>query len=179
MSTSSPDRQHISTRHLTRIALLLAMALSLSILEGFLPPLPAPVPIRYGLSNIAVMATLLFIGRGEAVVVALLKSVFVVMTRGLIAGLVSFFGTLLSVLVMVLLDRLSDRRVSIFLLSVSGAICHNLGQFFVLIAILSYPLPLLYLIPLLILFALLTGLLSASLLYAVTRPLAACFEREG
>ena len=142
------------------MGLLLAMALALSILEGFLPPLPSPVPIRYGLSNIAVMATLLFLGRREAFVVAVLKSLFVLMTRGLIAGLVSLSGTVLSVLVMMLMDWMTDRRVSLFLLSVIGAIFHNLGQFFILVTLLSYPLPLLYLIPMLIIFAVLTGLLS-------------------
>ena len=96
------------------MGLLLAMALALSILEGFLPPLPSPVPIRYGLSNIAVMATLLFLGRREAFVVAVLKSLFVLMTRGLIAGLVSLSGTVLSVLVMMLMDWMTDRRVSLF-----------------------------------------------------------------
>ncbi|NLG30901.1 MAG: Gx transporter family protein, partial [Clostridiaceae bacterium] len=75
MSTSSCEStKRTGTRHIARMGLFLAMALALSILEGFLPPLPSPVPIRYGLSNIAVMATLLFLGRREALVVAVMKS---------------------------------------------------------------------------------------------------------
>ena len=180
MSTSSRENiKRIGTRHIARMGLLLAMALALPILEGFLPPLPSPVPIRYGLSNIAVMATLLFLGRREAFVVAVLKSLFVLMTRGLIAGLVSLSGTVLSVLVMMLMDWMTDRRVSLFLLSVTGAIFHNLGQFFILVTLLSYPLPLLYLIPMLIIFAVLTGLLSSSLLYAMMKPLESFFRGQG
>ncbi len=176
MSTLSPDQGGGKTRQLARLGLLLALALALSLFENLLPPLPSPVPLRYGLANIAVMATLLFLGRSQAFSLAILKSLFIFMTRGLLAGLVSLSGTLLSVLILIALDGLGRGRVSLFLLSVIGALFHNAGQLLVLIFILRYPLPLLLVLPPLLIFGLLTGLLSAVLLYAMMKPLGLFFQ---
>ncbi len=177
MSTLSPDGGN-RTRQLARLGLLLALALALSLFESLLPPLPAPVPLRYGLANIAVMACLLLLGRRQAFGLAVLKSLFVFMTRGLLAGLVSLSGTLLSVLIMIALDWVSRGGVSIFVLSVLGALFHNAGQLLVLVFVIRYPLPLLLILPPLLIFGLLTGLLSAVLLYAMMRPLGLFFREK-
>ncbi len=174
MSRNNPRR--MAVQRMTRTSVMLAAALALSLLESVLPPLPAPVPLRYGLANVAVMAALLFIGPFEAVSVALLKSVFVLMTRGLIAGSISFTGTLLSVGVMVGADFLLKRRTSVFLLSVLGAIAHNAGQLFFLVLFLQYKLSVLFIGPYLLFFGVLTGLLSGALLFICLRPLEAFFR---
>lgn len=180
MSTSSPDgRPFKSTQNIARLGLMLAMAIALSLLEGLLPPLPSPVPIRYGLANIAVMATLIYLGPWEAFGVAVLKSLFVLMTRGIMAGFVSMTGTLLSVLAMIALEIWTRGRVSIFLMSVTGAILHNMGQFLCLVVFLRYQLPLLLIVPPLIVFGIVTGLLSAVLLYAIRKPMQAFFRDNG
>jgi|BioPla2DNA2_1021312.scaffolds.fasta_scaffold09484_4 heptaprenyl diphosphate synthase len=161
----------VSVRRLTRSAVMLALALALGWLEGMLPPLPAPVPLRYGFANVAVMATLIFVGSFEAFSVAFLKSVFVFMTRGLIAGGVSMTGTLLSVGVMIALERLFERRTSVFLLSISGAIAHNAGQLIFLVLFLQYRISVLLVGPYLLLFGIVTGTLSGFLLYVMMKPL--------
>ncbi len=180
MSTlSREERKTVSIQRLTRSAVLLAAALVLGWIEGFLPPLPAPVPLRYGLANVAVMATLIFIGSFEAFSVAFLKSIFVFMTRGLIAGAVSMTGTLLSVGVMIAIERLFRRRTSIFLLSISGAIAHNIGQLIFLTLFMQYRISVLLVGPYLLVFGILTGILSGALLYAMMRPLQSFFRRNG
>lgn len=166
----------VSVQRLTRSAVMLAAALVLGLLESLLPPLPAPVPLRYGLANVAVMATLIFIGPFEAFSVAFLKSAFVFMTRGLIAGGVSMTGTLLSVGVMIALDTVSKRRTSVFMLSVAGAIAHNAGQLIVLVLFLQYRISVLLIGPYLLLFGIATGIISGLLLYVMMKPLQSFFK---
>lgn len=115
-------------------ALLFAVALVLSVVENTLPSvsLVVPVPgVKLGLSNIAVMYALFFLDKKPAFVIAVLKSLFVVMTRGPIAGLLSFSGGVLSVLVMSLLIIIFKERISYLALSMFGSIMHNVGQFIV------------------------------------------------
>ncbi|MDR2656810.1 MAG: Gx transporter family protein [Oscillospiraceae bacterium] len=115
-----------------RVALdgmLFALAVVMSVVDGMIP---TPVPgVRLGLSNIAVMYTLLFVGRRDALTLAALKGLFAFVTRGAIAGALSLSGGLLSVLVMTLLTAVFGERVSYIMLSVAGALAHNAGQMIV------------------------------------------------
>lgn len=122
------------TKLLVLTALLFAVALVLSIVENSLPSLSllVPVPgIKLGLSNIAVMYALFFLDKKPAFAIAVLKGLFVVMTRGPVAGLLSFSGGVLSVLVMSLLIFVFKDRISYLALSIFGSIMHNVGQFIV------------------------------------------------
>ena len=90
---------------MVRLALLFAAAMALSWLEGLLPAF-VPVPgIKLGLSNVVTMYTLFFVGWPSAVVLAVLKGGFEMLTRGLTAGLLSAAGGLLSVLDRALADE--------------------------------------------------------------------------
>lgn len=171
MSTKYRDKSDLSpdgysTQKLVALALLFAMAIALGMFENVLPPLPAPVPLRYGLSNIAVMYALFFLGLPSAYTIAILKSLFAVMTRGLIAGLTSLSGGLLSVTCMYMLNRLTGGRVSYSILGVSGAVCHNLGQYLLIILLDYLRIPVLAFLPLLLFTGIVTGLLSSALLRA-------------
>lgn len=118
------------TRWVVLTGLFFAVALVLSIVEGAFPPVPLPVPgVKFGLSNIAVMYALFFLSRGQAYAIAVLKAMFVLVTRGLIAGILSLFGGILSLTVMIVLLLLFKSRISYLLLSISGAVAHNMGQF--------------------------------------------------
>ncbi len=157
--TAKSDRLH----RLIYMALLLAMAIVLSWFEGLLPPIPAPVPLKFGLSNIAIMYALFFLGGKEVFVLAILKSFFVLLMRGLLPAGLSLAGGLLSVLLMYLLNRLLKEKGSYFLLSIAGAIAHNLGQFLVLLIFFN-ALSLLWILPILLATGIGTGIISASLL---------------
>ena len=121
------------TQMLVLTSLIFAAALVLAIVENMLPPLPIAVPgVKFGLSNIAVMYALFFLGRKQAYTIGILKSVFVFATRGGIAGLLSLSGGILSITVMILLMFLFRSRITYLILSIFGAVFHNVGQFIVI-----------------------------------------------
>jgi heptaprenyl diphosphate synthase len=121
------------TQKLVLTSLIFAVALVLAIVENTLPELPIAVPgVKFGLSNIAVMYALFFLGKKQAYAVGILKSAFVFVTRGGIAGLLSLSGGVLSITVMILLMVIFRKRISYLLLSVFGAVFHNVGQFAVI-----------------------------------------------
>ena len=90
----------------------------------------ASVPgVKFGLSNIAVMYALFFLGKKEAFTIAVLKAFFVFLTRGFVAALLSLCGGMLSIVVMAFLIYIFRDKISYLLLSISGAVFHNIGQF--------------------------------------------------
>lgn len=122
------------TQRLVLAAMIFATALVLAILENLLPPLPLMVPgVKFGLSNIAVMYALFFLGTKQAYAIAVLKASFVFITRGAIAGALSFSGGILSLTVMLLLVLLLGDKISYFVISIFGAVFHNIGQFVVVV----------------------------------------------
>ncbi|NJP41000.1 Gx transporter family protein [Oscillospiraceae bacterium HV4-5-C5C] len=149
------------------VAMLLALGIVLSWFEDLLPPIPSPVPgkLKIGLSNIAVMYTLFFVGVKEALLLALLKAFFAYLTRGFVAACLSLGGGLLSVLLMWLLTKLPGHS-SWLLLSAVGAVAHNLGQYGVL-CLFFQGVSLWWVLPYLLIFGLATGVLSATLLRVI------------
>ena len=72
----------IENKNKTEIMVLTSMvfaaALVLAIVESILPPVPIPVPgVKFGLSNIAVMFALFFLGKKQAYTIGILKGLFV------------------------------------------------------------------------------------------------------
>jgi heptaprenyl diphosphate synthase len=124
------------THMLVLTSLLFAAALVLAIVENILPPLPIAVPgVKFGLSNIAVMYALFFLGKKQAYTIGILKAAFVFMTRGGIAGALSLSGGLLSITAMILLMFLFRTRITYLVISIFGAVFHNVGQFIVITVI--------------------------------------------
>ncbi len=116
-----------AARQAASMGLLLALAVVLNIAEGMLPVLPAMPPgVRLGLSNIVVLYCVMILGGKEALTIGLLKSGFVLLTRGAAAGFISFCGGILSILVMAAVSK--SRKMSILWKSICGAMAHNLGQ---------------------------------------------------
>ncbi len=129
----SKNNHYSRTQMLVSTSLLFAAALVLAIVENTLPPLPIAVPgVKFGLSNIAVMYALFFLGKKQAYTIGILKAVFVFITRGGIAGLLSLSGGVLSITVMILLMAVFRERITYLVLSIFGAVFHNVGQFFVI-----------------------------------------------
>lgn len=152
------------TQRMVLTALLFAVALVLSLVENALPALPLPVPgVKLGLSNIAVMYALFFLNKRDAYAIAVLKGVFVLITRGWVAGLLSLSGGLLSLTVMVLLFLLFREKISYLLLSIAGAIFHNAGQLAAVSVLYGTGYVLLYL-PVLLPAGIAAGIVTATLL---------------
>jgi heptaprenyl diphosphate synthase len=149
------------------MGLMLAVILVLAMLEHMLPPLPLlPPNVRFGLSNIVTMYCVFFIGRPQAVTLNILKSFFVLLTRGPLAGLLSLSGGMLSILVIILLVWVFKEKISYAAISIAGACAHNLGQYAVVSLILDAPY-LVYYLPVLLGAGVATGLVTGALLVAV------------
>ncbi len=150
------------------LGLLAATAVVLSFLEGLLPALPfLPPGAKAGLSNIAVMFTATFWGGPAALGVALVKSLFVLSTRGVTAFAMSLCGGLLSAAVIWVCVRL---RVSLIATGILGAVTHNTAQLAVAMVITATPGLLTY-YPLLLVFAIIAGTVTGLLLKLTYPPL--------
>lgn len=155
------------TRLMVLTGLIFALAMILSIVENALPSVPIPVPgIKLGLSNIAVMYALFFLGKSRAIMIAILKASFVFMMKGGIAGLLSLSGGLLSLAVVILLIFLFRDKISYLILSVFGAVFHNAGQFMVVSFVFTELFIWAYL-PVLLLAGAAAGVLTSALLKSI------------
>ena len=116
------------THEIALSGLLFALAMALSFIEGTLV-IPGLAPgMKLGLANIVVMYALFFMGARQALYLDLLKALFVFLVSGWTAGFLSLCGGLLSLLVMWVLYYKLPFRPTWFILSVCGALSHNIGQ---------------------------------------------------
>lgn len=155
-----------SVKKTALLGLLFAAALVLSYLESLLPPIPGlPPGIKLGLSNVVTMYCLFFMGTPSALCLALLKSSFVLLTRGVTAGLLSGAGGLLSVAVMALIIRLAGKD-KYTLAALFGAVFHNVGQLLMSVFLLYSTAMLLY-SPVLVVSGIIMGCITGAILRAV------------
>lgn len=153
-----------TTQVMVLSSMIFATAIVLSILENMLPPIVVAVPgVKFGLSNIAVMYALFFLGKKQAYTIAILKGFFAFATRGAVAGLLSLVGGLLSLTIMVILIMIFREKISYLIISIFGAVFHNIGQFIV-IAILYTGMNMLAYLPVLLLSGLIAGIVTSTLL---------------
>ena len=153
-----------------------ALALALSFLEGMLPPLPMlPPGAKLGLSNVAAMYAAGSVGLPCALFLAVLKGGFAFLGRGVTAGLMSLSGGLLSTLGMWVLLRKTG--ASLLLTGVCGALLHNAAQWGIARALTSQAV--VFYIPALLVFGVLTGLLTGLVLKLSLPPLQKLGRRMG
>ena len=153
-------------RDLALLSLMLGVAVVLTTLESMLPPLPfAPPGIRLGLANVVTMYVLFFVGKKSAFTLIVLKSVFVMLTRGALAGALSATGGILSIAVIILL-HLASKKTSYILLSSAGAMAFNFGQMAAASLVLSINILALYW-PLIIIFGVVLGSITGKVLEIV------------
>lgn len=141
------------------MALLLALALIIFIIESYLPPL-APIPgIKLGLANIVTLIAIYLLGRKEAFVILTLRIVLASVFAGGFAGFMySMAGGLLCFVCMSLVSfKLGEKHV--WVVSALGAICHNVGQIIVACVVIGSISALWYL-PFLMISAVLTGVFT-------------------
>ena len=154
-------RNYQKTRHIALSGLLFALAMALSFIEGTLV-IPGLLPgMKLGLANIVVMYALFFMGPRQALVLDVLKALFV-----FTAGFLSLCGGLLSLAVMWVLYYLLPVRPTWFILSVCGALAHNVGQLLGAGVIISSSLSLYY-APVMLVLGLVMGALTSVTLRAL------------
>lgn len=124
-----PTNKQKSVRLARKVAVFgisAALALALSFFESLLPPIfSLHAGIKLGLSNVVTMTCAATFGAPCAIAVAVMKGVFAGLTRGFVAMLMSLIGGLLSTLVVCLLLKL---RLGYLVISVIGAVVHNMAQ---------------------------------------------------
>ncbi|MCT1795338.1 Gx transporter family protein [Helcococcus kunzii] len=119
-------------RDLVYTALLVAMALAVSLVERLIP-LPFSMPgAKLGLSNMVILVTLMLYGFKRGMVVALLKSILLMLIVGLGPSFIySFAGALLSTITMWISLKYFNEKIKIFSIigvSIIGAVSHNFAQ---------------------------------------------------
>lgn len=111
------------SRNIALCGILLALSAGISAAESMIP---LPLGVKPGFSNLPVMYSMARQGGKYGFAVCLLKSVFVLLTRGFTAFIMSVTGGVLSYIIMLILFRKTN--VSVLLMSITGALIHNFGQ---------------------------------------------------
>ena len=149
----------MTTKKLTRMALLTAIALTIFMVEAQIPAL-VPVPgVKLGLSNIVTVFAVFTMGSREgALILAARIFLGAVFAGNFSTILYSAAGGLCAILVTIGLKRLLTPG-QLWVAGVLGAVAHSVGQMAMAIAVTATPALLMYL-PVLILCALVTGLFT-------------------
>lgn len=116
------------TKKLATLSVYTVIALTIFIVESFLPPL-VPIPgIKLGLSNIITLLLLLNYKPGETFLVLFVRILLSTIFTGQAISLIySLFGGILCFFVMWLINKLLASHF-IFITSIFGALFHNVGQ---------------------------------------------------
>lgn len=168
----------MTSKKMTTLALLTAIALLLYFVEAQLPPL-APIPgIKTGLANVITLVTLVWFGRQDAFMVLVLRIVLGSMFGGrFVSFLYSFAGGMLCFLVLCIVVRFF-KDGQLWVLSVFGALAHNLAQIAVAI-VLTSTWQLVWYLPVLCISAVLTGAFTGILATLVANRMPHLRKKEG
>ena len=164
-------------RKLTLCAVLTAAALVTFVIELQLPPLTGIPGIKPGLANIFTLFALCWLGRGWAIALMMVRVVLGCLITGRMTALgYSLVGGALAYLVMaVLLYVISERQL--WVVSMFGAMAHNLGQMLVARFVAGVA-AIWYYLPVLLLSALATGLFTGLCAQLVLKRLRRGAERK-
>ena len=154
-------RSDTRTKRIALEAILFSLALVLQSIENMIPtPFHLAPGIKLGLSNIVTMFVLSACGYRDALILAVMKGIFAFITRGPVAGILSACGGVGSVSVMKLSERsdCSEGMVSVF-----GAVSHNIFQLLMDCVLLKSTVALYY-APVLMISGVLMGIITAYIL---------------
>lgn len=128
-----------ATLRLTNLALLTTVALIIFVIEANLPPLTSIPGIKMGLANIVTLSVFYLFSQKDALMVLLVRVILGALASGQIMTLpYSLSGGLLCFCVCALLLPLFPLK-RLWLLSVIGAIFHNIGQIIVAVVLTGTP----------------------------------------
>lgn len=159
-----------SVNKLTTLALFAALALAVYGVESLLPP-PVPIPgIKLGLSNIITLVVLEKYSQRDAFYVLLVRILLSALLFGQAVSLLySLAGGILCLIGMSLTRRLLLGHF-LPLVSIMGALCHNIGQLITALLLTASSGVLAYL-PFLILSGILTGVFTGCCAHFMLRLL--------
>lgn len=123
-------------RKLAILSLLLSLSMVLSYLESLVPVFIAVPGVKLGLANAVSLFTLYKLGAREAISISLIRVLLSSLLFGSVMSMAfSLAGAALSLFAMIILKRISPLSTAV--VSVIGAVCHNVGQIIVAKALLS------------------------------------------
>lgn len=148
------------TKRLSLMAMLTAVSLIIFVVEAQIPPV-VPIPgVKLGLANIITLTAMVILGRREAGLILVCRIVLGSAFAGGFSGfLFSIAGGALAYAVMCLLFN-AFRGKLIWVLSVFGAIGHNVGQLAVALVVTKTPQIALYYGPALLAAGIITGVFT-------------------
>lgn len=149
----------MKTKRITVMAMLTTVALTIFMVEAQIPPL-VPIPgVKLGLANIITVYAMFALGPKEAGLIFLTRVILGSVFSGQLMSLFySLSGGTLCYLTMLFMRRLVTGK-QIWVLSVLGAIAHNLGQILAAMLVLG-TWSVLYYLPVLMLSGIVTGLFT-------------------
>lgn len=146
-----------TTKRIVMIAMFVALATVISIVERSIV-IPGVHPaVKLGLANIITLLSILILGYKDAFFVVAIRCILGALLGGNpVSFLFSITGGMLSALVMSLMWHYLKKHISIINISTIGAISHNVGQLFVA-SLLAQDFHIYILLPVLMISAVITG----------------------
>ena len=144
----------MDTKKITRLSMLLAISVVLSLIESLIPLLNGIIPgIKLGFANIVILFTLYTFSLKDAFIISILRVRTGVFS---ITFFFSLFGALLSLLFMYMFKKFT--KLSIVGVSIIGSVMHTIGQIIIAVIFLSN-VNILYYLPILLITSIVTGII--------------------
>lgn len=166
--THNDNQKNLSPQQLATMGMLSALALALSFLESLIPFQPGLPGVKLGLANLVIVFALYRMNVHSALLINTVRILLSsLLFSGLFGLLYSAAGAAASLAAMTLLLQINRKReqagksilFSIFGVSMTGGVFHNLGQLLIAILILS-SLNLVYYLPVMIISGIAAGLVN-------------------
>ena len=126
-----------SAKYITLISMLITISLMLSYVETLLPVIPIQ-GAKIGLPNIVTLVAICVLGFWDALAITIVRTtISAFLFSSVFSLLYSITGGVLSLIVMFLLYKFLEDKISLQAISIIGAITHNLGQLGVAILVLE------------------------------------------
>lgn len=158
----------MSTKRLTKLALLSTIALIIFTVEAHIP-VPVPIPgVKLGLANVVTVYAAFTMLPGETVMILLCRIILgSIFSGNMMAVLYSLCGGLLCITVTLLLVKVLSLD-QIWIASVMGAVFHNIGQILAAAVVMKTVAVVAYL-PYLLISGVITGTFTGFAAQAVTK----------
>ncbi|MBD5465459.1 MAG: Gx transporter family protein [Lachnospiraceae bacterium] len=160
----------MKTKKIVTLGMFTAVALTIFVVESYFPPI-VPIPgIKMGLANVVTLLMLFLYDERDSFAVLLLRIILgSIFTGQAVSFFYSLSGGIACFFIMAVFHRIFRGKYSI-LVSMLGAVFHNLGQMAAALALLRTSGVLFYL-PVLMLSALLTGFFTGCVALGLSRRL--------
>lgn len=149
----------MSTSKITRMALLVAIALVVFIIEARIPIL-LPIPgVKLGLANVVTLYAIFTLGRKEAFCILISRIILGSIFSGRVTTfLYSLVGGMICYIIMSLIkNRVNNKQI--WICSILGAMGHSCGQIFMAV-ILTNTVEVMFYLPILLIISIIAGAIT-------------------